>query len=61
MSDPLLTGQEVADRLRISLPTLYRLAEEGAIPFVRVGRQRRFTTKAVDEFIANGGAAAGAA
>lgn len=52
-SDPaLLTGQEVAARLRISLNTLYRLTDAGHIPgALRVGRLRRYHAQAIDGFV----------
>jgi excisionase family DNA binding protein len=40
---PLLTASEVATRLNVSRPTVYRLAEAGLLPGVmRVGSQWRF-------------------
>ena len=36
---------------------VYRLAREGIIPCVRLGRQLRFSPKKVEEFIENGGQA----
>jgi excisionase family DNA binding protein len=47
----LLTGQEVADQLRITLNTLYRLADAGEIRCIRVGVQRRFHPQAVEDYL----------
>lgn len=41
MSDPLLTAAEVADHLRVSTMTVYRLVRRGELPAVRVGRNYR--------------------
>lgn len=41
MSERLLTAAEVADRLRVSTMTIYRLIRAGELPAVRVGRNYR--------------------
>jgi excisionase family DNA binding protein len=41
MSDRLLTAGEVADQLRVSTMTVYRLIRRGDLPAVRVGRNYR--------------------
>lgn len=41
MSDPLLTAAEVADQLRVSTMTVYRLIRRGELAAVRVGRNYR--------------------
>lgn len=41
MSDRLLTAGEVADQLRVSTMTVYRLIRRGELPAVRVGRNYR--------------------
>lgn len=41
MSDPLLTANEVAEQLRVSTMTVYRLVRRGELPAVRVGRNYR--------------------
>lgn len=52
MTAQLLKGREVAERLNISLNTLYRLADEGHIRSIRVGKRlRRFDPAAVEEFL----------
>ena len=39
---PLLTATDVAARLNVSRASVYRLAEDGVLPGVRVGAQWRF-------------------
>jgi excisionase family DNA binding protein len=41
MSVTLLTAAEVADQLRVSTMTVYRLIRRGELPAVRVGRNYR--------------------
>jgi|AntRauTorcE11898_2_1112593.scaffolds.fasta_scaffold53463_1 excisionase family DNA binding protein len=41
MSQRLLTAAEVADQLRVSTMTIYRLIRRGELPAVRVGRNYR--------------------
>lgn len=47
----LLTTQEVAERLRISVNSAHRLAESGELSSVRVGRLRRFRIADVTAYI----------
>lgn len=49
--EPLLTTGEVSRRLRVSINTVHRLAEQGEIKCYRVGRLRRFTVAAVDAYL----------
>lgn len=52
----LLTGQEVAQQLRISVNTLYRLTDAGEIPgALRIGRLRRYHAGAIKNLIHNNG------
>lgn len=53
MSAPLLTAEQVAERLRVPQTWVYRAAREGALPSVRCGRYRRFDAEDVDEWIAS--------
>ena len=39
---PIMTIQEVADYLKISVHTVYNMARRGQIPCIKVGRQWRF-------------------
>ncbi len=39
---PIMNLQEVADYLKVSVTTVYRMAQKGRIPGIKVGRQWRF-------------------
>ncbi len=47
----LLTASEVADLLRVSRMTVYRLIKEGQIKALRVGRSYRLREDDVDEYL----------
>lgn len=47
----LLTVNEVADLLRVSRMTVYRLIKEGQMPALRVGRNYRLREDDVDEYL----------
>ena len=47
----LLTTEEVQHLLQINQRTLYRLAKNGAIPALRVGRQWRFRQQDIEEWL----------
>lgn len=46
-----LTVAEVADLMRVSKMTVYRLVHSGELPAVRVGRSFRVHEKAVTEYL----------
>lgn len=46
-----LTVREVADRLRVSRMTVYRLIESGGITAYRIGHLLRVPADAVEEYI----------
>ncbi|MDO5732112.1 helix-turn-helix domain-containing protein [Corynebacterium sphenisci] len=46
-----LTVAEVADIMRVSKMTVYRLVHSGELPAVRVGRSFRVHEKAVAEYL----------
>ncbi|MFB9382043.1 helix-turn-helix domain-containing protein [Pseudonocardia petroleophila] len=48
---PFLTVAEVADRMRVSKMTVYRLVHSGELPAVRFGRSFRVQRSAVEELI----------
>jgi excisionase family DNA binding protein len=52
----LMTVGEVADYLRVTEKTIYRLLEKGKIPATKVGRQWRFDTKRIDKWLQNNAA-----
>lgn len=47
---PLLTSAQVAERLKVSLGTVRRLAREGKLPATYVGSQIRFKSTDIDEY-----------
>jgi len=47
-----VTVTEVADLLRVSNMTVYRLVQSGELPAVRVGRSYRIREDDVDQFLA---------
>ena len=53
----LITAAELSRLLGIRLPQVYRLARDGILPSVRLGRLRLFDPAAIEEFIRRGGAA----
>jgi excisionase family DNA binding protein len=52
MIDPLLTAEEVAEQLRVSTMTVYRLIRRGELPAVRVGRNYRVRTADLEAYLA---------
>jgi excisionase family DNA binding protein len=46
---PIMTSKEVAEYLRISQTTLYRLIRRGEIPSFKVGVDYRFRRDAIDK------------
>jgi len=51
MSETILTIKEVADYLKVTERTLYRLAQEGKIPAFKVGGSWRFRRDDLDRWI----------
>lgn len=51
MTDRLLTAAEVADQLRVSTMTIYRLIRSGELPAVRVGRNYRVRSSDLDHYL----------
>jgi excisionase family DNA binding protein len=47
-----LTVNEVADLLRVSSMTIYRLIKEGDLPAVRIGKSFRLREDDVDAYLA---------
>jgi excisionase family DNA binding protein len=46
----IMTVQELAQYLRLAEATIYRLAQAGEIPAVKVGRTWRFKKALIDEW-----------
>jgi excisionase family DNA binding protein len=57
----LLTARHVGDLLDVDASTVYRMAGDGRLPAVRIGRQWRFPADAIDRLLAPAPAAAGPA
>ena len=53
--DKLLKVDDVAELFNVSVDRVYTLARENIIPCVRLGRSLRFSTAALEKFIAEGG------
>jgi excisionase family DNA binding protein len=53
-SDVLLTTRQVEDRLHVDSSTLYRMASDGRLTAVKVGRQWRFPAGAVEALLTSG-------
>jgi excisionase family DNA binding protein len=51
----LLTADEVAARWQVPKSHVYRLAREGTIPTVSLGRYYRFQVEAIEDFERHGG------
>ena len=52
-ADTVLTIEDLAGYLKISKSTLYKLAQNGALPGIKVGRHWRFHKEAVDAWLKN--------
>lgn len=52
--DIIMTVAEVAEYLRLGEATVYRLAQDGEIPAVKVGRSWRFKKGLIDEWFRDG-------
>lgn len=50
----LLRVREVADLMRVSTMTVYRLIHAGELPATRVGRSYRIAQHAVDDYLLRG-------
>ena len=50
MTARLLTADQLAERWQIPTSHVYRLAREGRIPVVELGRYRRFNPAAIEAF-----------
>lgn len=48
---PLMTPNEVADLLQLARKTVVRMARDGRIPCVRIGRVLRFDHEEIDRWL----------
>ena len=51
----LLTAEQVGERWQVPKAHVYRLARDGRLPCVRVGRYMRFTVATIDAWEQAGG------
>lgn len=51
----LLTAEQVAERWQVPTGHVYRLAREGKLPTVQLGRYRRWRLDAIEQFETGGG------
>lgn len=54
-ADRLLTADEVAERWAVPRQHVYRLAREGRLPTVELGRYKRWRLADIETFEAEGG------
>jgi len=54
----LLTAEELGERWQVPKAHVYRLAREGRLPTVNLGRYKRWRLEAIEAFERGGGAAA---
>ncbi len=51
LGDRLVSVGELASFLNVSTAVIYRLIGEGTLPYVRVGRQVRFSPTAIRQYL----------
>jgi excisionase family DNA binding protein len=47
----MLTAKDIQDMLQVDRSTIYRMAENGRIPAVKVGKQWRFSSEAINDWL----------
>ena len=57
----MLTSKEMQNILQVDRSTIYRMAESGRLPAIKVGKQWRFPKTQVDSWLSTQGATAAAA
>lgn len=57
--DPVMTIDDLARYLKLSVSTLYKLCAEGKVPGQKVGRHWRFHREVIDAWIGHRPAVAG--
>ena len=59
--DDIMTMDELADYLKISKSTLYKLATDNKLPGTKIGKRWRFHKDAIDRWVQNypGGSGSG--
>jgi excisionase family DNA binding protein len=56
----LLTTRDLQDLIKVDKSTIYRMAEDGRLPALKVGRQWRFPASEIDAWLAGGALTAAA-
>jgi excisionase family DNA binding protein len=51
--EPLLTAEEAAGHLRIHVKTVQKMAREGVIPCLRMGKYWRFRLSTLDQWVSS--------
>jgi excisionase family DNA binding protein len=54
MTSDIMTASELAEYLRLNEVTIYRLAQDGKLPGLKVGRQWRFKKEVIDDLLRTG-------
>ncbi|MCI5534416.1 MAG: helix-turn-helix domain-containing protein [Firmicutes bacterium] len=54
MQDKLLTSQQVEEILQVSRVTVYRMAREGALEKVKIGKMVRFKESSIKKILEKG-------
>ena len=49
--EKLMTLEEVAEYLRLSIHTIYKMAQRGKIPALKAGKMWRFRRQAIDKWL----------
>src|SRR5665811_1144598 len=50
----MLTSRDLQEMLQVDRSTIYRMAEAGSLPAVKVGRQWRFPEAAIERWLVSG-------
>ncbi len=56
----LLTTKDIQDLIHVDKSTIYRMAEDGRLPAIKVGRQWRFPAEAIKQWLGDGATDVGA-
>lgn len=51
--EPLLSAEETAEHLRIHVKTVQKMAREGVIPCLRMGKYWRFRLSTLDQWVSS--------
>src|SRR4051812_29504091 len=51
MFEPLITAEEAAEHLRVHVKTVQKLAREGRVPCIRMGKYWRFRLSNLDQWV----------